>query len=302
MQHDNPASPITPSDICQLPGCDNLVEQPAGGGQRKRFCSDQHRVQFWRQSRAEGGETPAAAAAPKPPAATSPALVLRGQLEQSVQSLEAVLTRARTTLIELASLEEAEAIRAEATSSADEKVARAYNERAVEERRRRAAENLAEAASSAAQEAEEKMAQAQAEAERARAEVLQVRQETQEQIAQAHQLAEDRIRAAQLAAEAAVEESQQAKLGQAAAEAQVLRAREELEQVRAALRTASERARSSSVWKRKRTATGASWPPPIIWNGPRSAWSGPSPNCARKPRPAPRRKPMPGPSRVESRS
>ena len=68
--------------------------------------ADSHRVQFWRQTRTDRdqAETPKRQAQDAGPASTSPALALRSQLEQSVQSLEGALTRARITLIELASL------------------------------------------------------------------------------------------------------------------------------------------------------------------------------------------------------
>lgn len=258
MQDENLTTTAAP-DLCQFPGCENPVEQPAGGGPRKRFCSDQHRVQFWRQTRTERGDSPKRSA-PETPSVNSPALALRSQLEQSVQTLEGVLTRTRTTLIELADLEEAEAVRAEAFSSADEQVARANTDRAAEERRRRAAENLAEAASSAARGAEDEMAVAQAEAERLRFEIAQVREEMVEletrteeelaaakereveQVALANQRADEAIKLAQVAAAAAQAEAQKAKQAQSAAEAQALQAREELEQIRTALRTANERA------------------------------------------------------------
>ena len=246
MLNENPTP--TPH-TCQLPGCENAVEQPAGGGPRKRFCSDAHRVQYWRQSRSERGDTSRRQPTDAGPSSASPALALRSQLEQSVQSLEGALTRARTTLVELADLEEAEAIRLEAFSSADELVARASSERAAEERRRRAAESLAEAASRAAREAEEQTARSQAEAEHARAEVHQVRQEIAElkdealgRIAAAHQRADEGIHASQQAAAAAHEEMQTARQVQSAAEAQAHQALEELEQTRAGLRAAIDRA------------------------------------------------------------
>src|ERR1035441_1287350 len=103
MLHNENAAPAEKIDVCQLPGCENPVEQPPRGGQRKRFCCDQHRVQFWRQTRSEkdADQTPRRPSPDAGPAPSSPALALRGQLEQSVQTLEGVLTRARTTLIEL---------------------------------------------------------------------------------------------------------------------------------------------------------------------------------------------------------
>ena len=125
MHNEKQTSPHA-AELCQFPGCKNPVEQPAGGGPRKRFCSDQHRVQFWRQSRTTE-RTATRRPTAEAPAVNSPALALRNQLEQSVQSLEGALARARTTLIELADLEEAEAVRAEAFSSADEQVARALS-------------------------------------------------------------------------------------------------------------------------------------------------------------------------------
>ena len=124
---------------CQLPGCSNAVEQPSGGGPRKRFCCDTHRLQYWRQSQKESklGAVAEESFLGNDPSAV---LALRDQLEQSVQTLEAAMTRARTTLIELSSLEQAEAVRKEALASADEMVARAQASQASEERRRQAAE------------------------------------------------------------------------------------------------------------------------------------------------------------------
>jgi chromosome segregation ATPase len=134
---------------CQLPGCSNPVEQPPGGGPRKRFCCDQHRLQYWRQSQREGKVEDQRAASDD-----TSAMALKAQLEQSLTTLEAVVMRTRTTLIELSSLEEAEAIRKETFAIAEEQVARAQAERAAEERRRQAAESLAEAASAMARETE----------------------------------------------------------------------------------------------------------------------------------------------------
>jgi len=140
-------------DRCPFPGCNQLVEQPPGGGPRKRFCSDQHRIQFWRQTR------------PKPAAEElSPVLLLRNQVEQSVAVLETLLERARTTLLELANLDEAEALRHEWMAAADEKVARALLEKSAEERRRHAAEANAQAAAQSARQATEQAEQAHAEA------------------------------------------------------------------------------------------------------------------------------------------
>lgn len=185
----------TALEICQFPGCGKPLEQPASGGPRKRFCCDQHRLQFWRLSRGEKNESRRQEALTSSGAGpVSPVLALRSQLEHSVHTLESLLTKARTTLLDMANLEEAEALRSEVFAAADEQVAKAHSERSAEERRRRAAENLAEAATSAAREAEEHAQQAQAEADQLRQELQQLReqffslQKTADDTARAHDL------------------------------------------------------------------------------------------------------------------
>lgn len=208
---------VSNPDTCQLPGCTQPVEQPASGGPRKRFCCDQHRMQLWRQTRAER-ESPRTTRPPSAPT-QSPAIALRTQLEESVHSLEQLLTRARTTLLELSDLDEAEAIRDEARTAAEEQVARAHNERTAEERRRRAAESLAEAASSAAREAETETALARSAAEQASTQA----HELQAQLHQAHH------------------DARAARERETAVSAQLEQLRHELDQTRAALASAQER-------------------------------------------------------------
>ena len=179
-----PKAATSTAPLCQLPGCNNPVEQPPGGGPRKRFCCDQHRLQYWRQSQRDGKDPePGASGADTGP----PALALKAQLEQSLTTLEAIVMRTRTTLIELSSLEEAEAVRKEAFAIAEEQVARAQAERAAEERRRQTAESLAEAATSAAREAEEQLNASNARLVTVEGEVESLRQALEAQTERSHQ-------------------------------------------------------------------------------------------------------------------
>jgi exonuclease VII small subunit len=124
-------------ETCQLPGCDNLIESHGGPGQRKRFCCDLHRLQFWRQTRSEQGES---TRRPPPDAQPnqSPAV---SQLEQSVQLLEGVLTQAHQALAEL------DQTRA-ALRTANERLAASEQRLESEERHRHELSNAAPAKSS----------------------------------------------------------------------------------------------------------------------------------------------------------
>ena len=115
----------------------------------------------------------------------SAVLALRDQLEQSVQTLEAAMTRARTALIDLSSLEQAEAVRKEALASADEMVARAQASQASEERRRQSAESLAEAAAAQATEGEAQLHVAKATIKNLEDEVAALRRALEQQAADA---------------------------------------------------------------------------------------------------------------------
>lgn len=174
---------------CQLPGCSNAVEQPSGGGPRKRFCCDTHRLQYWRQSQKESklGAVAEDSFLGNDPSAV---LALRDQLEQSVQTLEAAMTRARTALIDLSSLEQAEAVRKEALASADEMVARAQASQASEERRRQSAESLAEAAAAQATEGEAQLHVAKATIKNLEDEVAALRRALEQQAADAEKALE----------------------------------------------------------------------------------------------------------------
>ena len=145
------------AEQCQLPECSNQVEQPSGGGPRKRFCCDAHRLLYWRQTQKEHRQQQSAEQRSLLPSNASEVLALRDALESSVSTLEAQLTRARTALLELSSLEAAESTRKQAFAQAEEKVARAQAQQAAEERRRQAAESLAEAAAAQATELESQL-------------------------------------------------------------------------------------------------------------------------------------------------
>lgn len=221
---------VTPH--CQLPGCSNPVEQPAGGGPRKRFCCDQHRLSYWRQSQRESRTEN-----DSPVGDEAPALALKSALEQSVHSLEAVILRTRTTLIELSSLEEAEAIRKEAFAVAEERVARALAERTSEERRRQAAESLAEAAAASAREAETQLGDAVAQLETLKAEHLNLEKTIKAQATQARKEIESAQREAQQTGEKLLEEIRTEIAARAKAEARAEAAEARVQELKAELAT-----------------------------------------------------------------
>lgn len=173
------------AEHCQLPECSNRVEQPSGGGPRKRFCCDAHRLLFWRQSQKESRQQQTTSERQELPSNASAVLALRDALEGSVSALEAHLTRARTTLLELSSLEAAESTRKEAFAQAEGQVARAQAEQAAEERRRQAAESLAEAAAAQATELEAQLHVNSLGLKKLRAENEELRQALERQAAQA---------------------------------------------------------------------------------------------------------------------
>lgn len=170
------------ADQCQLPECSNQVEQPSGGGPRKRFCCDAHRLLYWRQSQKEHRQQQRSDSLPSN---VSEVLALRDALEGSVSTLEAHLTRARTALLELSSLEAAESTRKQAFAQAEEQVARAQAQQAAEERRRQAAESLAEAAAAQATELESQLHAASLRQDQLQAESEKLRQALEQQTARA---------------------------------------------------------------------------------------------------------------------
>src|SRR5258708_36510885 len=46
----------TPPTTCALPGCDNSVEQPVGGGRPRLYCSDSHRAAARRVRLGDAGD------------------------------------------------------------------------------------------------------------------------------------------------------------------------------------------------------------------------------------------------------
>lgn len=218
---------------CQLPGCSNPVEQPSGGGPHKRFCCDAHRLSYWRQTQREAKAAPD----PLPVGGDVPALALKGALEQSLQSLEAIVLRTRTTLIELSSLEEAEAIRKEAFAIAEEQVARAQAERAAEERRRQAAESLAEAAAASAREAETQLQEVLQQIEALQAENKQLEQLRHDQAAQAEKSLQAVQRKAEQAGEKLLQEVRSEIAARAKAEARADSAENRVDELKTELAT-----------------------------------------------------------------
>ncbi len=173
------------AEQCQLAECSSSVEQPTGGGPRKRFCCDSHRLLYWRQSQKESRQQQLQNEKAELPSNSSAVLALRDQLEASVSILEGHLTRARTTLLDLSSLEAAESARKEAFAQAEEQVARVQAEQAAEERRRQAAEALAEAAAARTTELEAQMHINNLQLKNLQAENEQLRQSLEQQAAQA---------------------------------------------------------------------------------------------------------------------
>ncbi len=233
---------------CQLPGCSNPVEQPPGGGPRKRFCCDQHRLQYWRQSQREGKVEDRESD-------DTSAMALKAQLEQSLTTLEAVVMRTRTTLIELSSLEEAEAIRKETFAIAEEQVARAQAERAAEERRRQAAESLAEAASAMARETEAQLKAATIRIEALTAENQGLEKQLKKQASQAQKDLESAIGKAQRANDKLLQEVRGEIAARAKAEARADSAETRVQELKAellALRGAPPKTKPASKKSKKK--------------------------------------------------
>jgi hypothetical protein len=143
--------------------CGGPLEQPPSGGRQKLFCSDEHRVRYWRERRRQGlptGEEDAKGAAD--------VRTLSWELQATLLGLERTVGSLARALSEAGDLDATRAIREQAEAESQRRIAAAEERRARAERMRLDAEAMAEAANAAAREAQERAERLGLEAEQAR--------------------------------------------------------------------------------------------------------------------------------------
>ena len=204
--------------------CGTPLEQPAGGGRRKRFCSDEHRLRYWRERRRQGlptGEEGAERPADLRPLTWELQATLLG-FQQTVQALAGALADA-------GDLDAVRVTREQAEAEAQRRIAAAEERRARAERRRLEAEALAEAAEAEVREAQGRLLPMEARCRQAEVEV-QAAAEREEAL---RQRLDAELAAGREAAERDVVRAREgARTAVAAAEAEVRRLTEVLEGVR----------------------------------------------------------------------
>ncbi|HSR25685.1 MAG TPA: hypothetical protein VLW53_19180, partial [Candidatus Eisenbacteria bacterium] len=146
--------------------CGAELEQPRSGSRQKLFCSDEHRLRYWRERRKQGLPTGEQAEERRADVRT-----LTRELQAALQGFERTVAALSRALIEAGDLDAARAVREQVEAEAQRRVAAADERRARAERLRLEAEALAEAAEAEVRRAQGRLQEMEARAERAGAEV-----------------------------------------------------------------------------------------------------------------------------------
>lgn len=177
--------------------CGTPLEQPSTGGRQKLFCSDEHRLRYWRERRRQG--VPSGEEGSERPADVRP---LTWELQATLLGFQHTVQALATALADAGDVDAASAQREQADAEAQRRIAAAEERRARAERLRLEAEAMAEAASAAARDAQERAQRLEFEAARLRAgtaaaeaRARQVEDQAQERITAAQ---EDLARAVEL--------------------------------------------------------------------------------------------------------
>lgn len=175
--------------------CGTAIEQPPRGGRQKLFCSDDHRLRYWRERRRQGLPTGEEEAERR-----TDVRALSWELQATLLGFQHTVQALAGALADAGDMDAARAAREQAETEAQRRIAVAEERRARAERMRLDAEALSEAANAAAtdaqhrsQEAETRAGQAAAEARAAteRAETMERR--LQEEVEAAARAADELV-------------------------------------------------------------------------------------------------------------
>jgi chromosome segregation ATPase len=231
--------------------CGVEVEQPRSGSRQKLFCSDEHRLRYWRERRKQGLPTGEDAGERQTDVRS-----LTWELQATLQGFERTVVALGRALAESGDLDAARAVREQVEAEAQRRVAAAEERRARAERLRLEAEALAEAAEAEVREAHRRLQEMEARVRQAEAEVRAageregaVRQRLEEEMAAVRQVAKDEGARAREEAQVAV----------GAVEAEARRVTEVLEGVRGQLQVvdrelAEQRGRGTALEQRLQEA------------------------------------------------
>lgn len=145
--------------------CGTDLEQPKGGSRRKLFCSDEHRLRYWRERRKQGLPTGEAAEERQADVRT-----LTWELQATLQGFERTAQLLARALAEAGDLDAVRAVREQVEAEAQRQVAAAEERRARAERLRLEAEALAEAAEAEVRRVQERLAEMEARVQQSEAE------------------------------------------------------------------------------------------------------------------------------------
>lgn len=173
-------------DRCRY--CGTPLEQPASGGRQKRFCSDEHRLRYWRERRRQG--LPTGEEAERKTDVRS----LSWELQATLLGFQHTVQALASALAEAGDLDTARAIKEQTEAESQRRVAAAEERRARAERLRLEAEAMTEAANAAAQDAQEQARRLELEAEHLRGiavaatdQAQEVERRADERVAAAHE-------------------------------------------------------------------------------------------------------------------
>jgi chromosome segregation ATPase len=207
--------------------CGVEVEQPRSGSRQKVFCSDEHRLRYWRERRKQGLPTGEEGEERQADVRT-----LTWELQATLQGFERTVGALGRALAEAGDLDAARVAREQVEAEAQRRVAGAEERRARAERLRLEAEALAEAAEAEVREAHGRLQEMEARVRHAEAEARAagereglLRQRLEEEMSALRQEANSDVARAREGAQVAV----------GAAEAEVRRVTEVLESVRSQL-------------------------------------------------------------------